>query len=128
MYVFLSYDAADRATAARLAARLRRSGYNVYPNSDWPSNVTLAIRKADALVVLISPAAMDSPWVPQELNLAITSPKLAGRLIPVVVKPTPTMPWVLKSLAPVTLKSDVAKTARKIGTRLARIKAGPASP
>lgn len=102
MNVFLSYAADDRQTAHALAAALRGAGHDVYPAAHWPDNVEAAVRRADAFVVLLSAAAVGSPFVDQEIRLALVSERLANRVIPVVVQPT-RIPWILEKMDPITV-------------------------
>jgi TIR domain len=118
MNVFLSYAHEDRADAQALAADLRAAGLDVYPGSHWPEDPKAAIGRADAFVVLLSPAAIKSPFVDQEIKLALVSAHLADKVVPVVVRAT-TVPWILDEMQPIRL---VPKTPRSATAVLARLR------
>ena len=118
--VFLSYSGADRGVAKKTADHLRKAGvqvwdpeYEILPGSDFNSLLKRALNSAEALVVLISPEAMDSRSVSQEIGFALGAEHLRGRLIPVVIRPTKAAPWILKSLPSVRYKSP-SKAGKQI--------------
>jgi len=110
MKVFLSYSPEDRGLAQRLGDDLRRRGHDVYPAAHWPENVEAAVRRADAFVAILSPAAVASPFVQREVSLALVSERLADRLIPVVLQGAE-IPWILEKMAPIS----VGRTLRDLG-------------
>ncbi|MEX5215806.1 MAG: toll/interleukin-1 receptor domain-containing protein [Nitrospiraceae bacterium] len=118
--VFLSYARADRDRAKKLADRLREAGLEVWdpeqellPGSDFASHLKGALDRAEAVVVLISPDAMESRSVSHEIEYALGAKHLRGRLIPVVVRPTKQAPWILNTLQTVRYQ-DADKTSRHI--------------
>ncbi len=122
--VFLSYSGADRGVARKIAEHLREAGvqvwdpeYEILPGSDWSSLLKRALNSAEALVVLISPEAMDSRSVSQEIEYALTAKHLRGRLIPVVIRPTKDAPWILKTLPSVRYQSP-----RKAGKQILELR------
>lgn len=52
------------------------------------------------MIVLVSPAAMKSPWVRKEIQFALGQERFQDRLIPVLVKQTPSenIPRILRTL------------------------------
>lgn len=103
--VFLSYARADRDQARKLAYHLREAGLEVWdpeqellPGSDFTSDLKEALDTAEAVVVLISPEAMESRSVSHEIEYALGAKHLRGRLISVVVRPTKEIPWILNTL------------------------------
>lgn len=118
--IFASYAPEDRVFAHALSSGLLREGYAVYPNGEWPRDVAAAIGSADAMVVLVSRAALASPFVRREIELGITAPNLRGRLFSVVLEATNDAPWILKHLrqfrgskGPSALASSIGKALRK---------------
>jgi hypothetical protein len=88
--VFLSYSRTDASAAANyLYQYLSLRGVDVYRDVDLPvgdsiqDQLTKAIRDADYVVVLISPAYSDSRWTSLEVGQAFRSNK---RVIPVLVE------------------------------------------
>ena len=66
-----------------------------------------------AVVVFISPEAVESRSVSREIEYALGAKHLRGRLIPVVLRPTKDAPWILQSLQPVRYEGP-SKTSQQI--------------
>ncbi len=105
MKVFISHALADRAYAARLAKVLTADGHTVVypgeailPGDNLLEVVARALNEANAMVVLLSPEAMESQWVQNEIEQAIGSFRFRDRLIPVMLRKTPKYPWILREL------------------------------
>ena len=105
MKVFISHAQQDRTLADDLAARLSDAGYEVWraeeqllPGENWALKIGQALEESDAMVVLVSPESVRSQSVREEINYALGSPNYAGRVIPVLVRPTAEMPWVFRKL------------------------------
>jgi hypothetical protein len=103
--VFLSYARSDQQWARRLSAYLDAAGFQVFdpadellPGDNWSLEIGKALDTSDAMVVLISPAGVSSPWVQREIQYALGSERFQDRLIPVEVEPTKDFPWVLNHL------------------------------
>src|SRR5258708_25936789 len=86
--VFLSHDSADAEDARRirnlLADRLRIRLFleeDVNFGENWESKLRKALRDADVLVALLTPHAIDSTWVLQDVGAAWA---LGKPIIPVV--------------------------------------------
>ncbi|MEV0604127.1 toll/interleukin-1 receptor domain-containing protein [Streptomyces sp. NPDC050315] len=89
--VFLSYSRKDTALARRLVDRLQgRVGevwvdwQDIKPSTQWREELSEAIRSSDALVVLVSPHSLRSPYCWDECKQAIA---LGKRILPVIVSP-----------------------------------------
>src|SRR5437899_12700419 len=105
--IFLSHAQSDRRLAKILAKDLSAAGLEVWfdaeevpPGHNCAREAANALEKSDAMVVIVSPAAARSTWVRREVEFALGSPRYAGRLIPVVAKPTDEMAWILNRLRP----------------------------
>ena len=103
--VFLSYAQSDGSWARELSGHLEAAGFRVLdpvgqllPGDNWSLEIGKALDSSQAMVVLISPAAVRSPWVQREIQFALGSEKYQDRLIPVEVDPTNDFPWVLRHL------------------------------
>ena len=123
MRVFISYSDEDRRWANQIAARLKQAGLHVWdpeselaPGDNWPLEIGKALASAEAMIVLMSPAAADSRMLQEEVSYALGSKKFKNRLIPVIVKPTSKMPWILKKLNPE--RGDPAAVSARIIHRL----------
>lgn len=81
-HVFISYARADAAFALRLGADLKSKGANVWldqldirPGQQWDREIELAVTAASALLVILSPAAVDSNNVMDEVAFALDEHK-----------------------------------------------------
>ena len=70
------------------------------------------------MVVLVSPQAAESDSVRREIEYALGAARYAQRLIPVVVRPTNKLPWILEQLQMVPLNNNIERAAREIVKRL----------
>jgi hypothetical protein len=124
MNVFISHAEKDRSFARSLAKALVRAGVQVWepggvePGKNWAIEMGKALERADAVIVLLSPAASASESVQREIEFAISSPQFKSRLIPVLVKPTRKVPWILQELPQWLEVSDPAAAARKVVEQL----------
>ncbi len=124
MKVFLSYADSERDLARELADRLTGAGVQVWfdereiaAGENWAEAVQRALEDASALVILLSPAAVQSRWVRREIEYALGSPRFEGRVVPVQVHPTRKAPW-MRHLRAVQAKRDLDETAREIVSAL----------
>jgi predicted ATPase len=92
-YVFLSYASADRERALQIADLLEARGVSVWIDrksiaggTSWSAEIVRGIEECMALVVLCSTAAMASPNVQQELQLAWEHRKA---ILPLLLDKTP---------------------------------------
>jgi hypothetical protein len=118
MKIFLSYASEDRELVQHVARSLRQVGHDVYPTADWPQDVGAALNRADAFVVMLSPAAVRSPFVNQEIRLALISERLENRVIPVVLKSSTQVPWILQTMRPIKASEKPTAVAKAIKERL----------
>jgi len=93
--VFLSYSHRNRRVATRLEAELEARNVHVYrdvtslqPGEEWESALSRAVRSADCVMVLVSPAAAASDWVQREVNWAKAELEAGGlveRIVPLML-------------------------------------------
>ena len=75
-YVFLSYSRDDREYALRLKRHLGGCGIRAWMDDDvrtgeqWRQVIDDRVRRSAAVIVVMSPNALVSPWVERELNQA----------------------------------------------------------
>lgn len=115
MKVFLSYAKADEKLARRIADGLAQAGLSVrdyrreiLPGDLWAEKAARVLRESDAMVVLLTPNAIDSDWVNWEIEYALGNPAFKNRLVPVIVGPPDripkqSIPWILWELQTVNL-------------------------
>jgi len=84
--VFISYSAADKATAERVCAALEQAGIscwiaprNIEPGTDYPTALVAAIRSVSVLVLILTESAAASPHILSEVGHAFSGKK---RIIP----------------------------------------------
>ncbi len=128
MQVFISHAHSDRALAKALASELEKRGLSVWRNEAdlLPGdNVWLrtgeALKKSEAMVVLVSPESMRSEWVRHEIEYALGNQKYESKLFPVEVRPTPSMPWILREFKIFNAKQGVAKIGEAIAGALKQV-------
>ena len=128
MRVFISHSYEDKRWADQIAAKLKQAGLYVwdpeaelFPGDNWHLEIGKALAAAEAMIVLMSPAAAESKMLREEISYAIGSKKFKDRLIPVIVRPTSKMPWILKTMNPE--KGDPAEVSKRIIRRLKMSKA-----
>jgi len=123
--IFLSYAQEDSPVAAALGRELTKAKIQVWnpsqevePGENWSLKIGEALERADAVIVLFSPNSGRSPWIQREIEYALTSPRLEGRLIVVEVKPTKHMPWILRKLQPIRLYESPTKARKSLLSRV----------
>lgn len=129
--VFLSHVPSDGVWARELSQQLAAAGIRVvdpiselFPGDNWSLEIGKALDESEAMVVLISPEAVKSNWVLNEIQYALGSEKFQNRLIPVAVKPTEDFPWVLRRLQwvggnPAEAGQRIAKILEEVGNHKA---------
>ena len=110
MKVFISRSHADAPLAGRVSEGLRREGLDVcdpaldhLPGDNWAANVGRALEESEAMVVLLTPAAVDSPHVMREIEYALGAQNYSNRLVPVVVGDpervsAENIPWIVRGM------------------------------
>ena len=126
--VFLSYADRDDKVAQALRIELEKGGFEVWdpvarltPGDNWALEQGKALQDAEAIVVLLSPAALASDHVKREIDYALGEPRFKGRLIPVVVRPVKEIPWILETLQVLRIDADLGRGSRRVLEALKRI-------
>jgi hypothetical protein len=107
--VFLSYSSAQREEAKAIAMALRNARFDVFfdaselpPGGDYNARIGAAMRKADAVVFLLTPEFVrEGAYTRTELAISEKQwPSPVGRVLPVVLKQTDLsgIPTYLKSV------------------------------
>ncbi|MEA3345008.1 MAG: toll/interleukin-1 receptor domain-containing protein [Chloroflexota bacterium] len=114
MKVFISHTQHDDVLARKIADALQESGLDVWddryimPGDNWAEKVSQALEESQAMVVLISPEALQSKWVRREIEYALGKKDYSRKLIPVFVGPRDSIPeekvpWILRRLKTIEL-------------------------
>jgi TIR domain len=115
MKVFISHARKDIALVRKVASALKASGFEVweedqeiFPGENWAEKVAQALKECEAMVVLLTPEALSSSWVQDEIFYALGQASYAHRLIPVFVGspeqiPQEKIPWILRHLKGINL-------------------------
>lgn len=96
--------------------KIRDPRSDVVPGENWSLEAGKALESANALILLVSPAAIKSESFRRETEYALGSKRFRDRLIPVIVKETPELPWILRHLNPE--KGDPSRVSKRILKRL----------
>jgi len=131
MRVFLSYAGEHRAVADSLALRLRQDGHSVFFDRDelpaaesFDNRIRKGLRRSDLLVFLISPESVATgAYAVTEMELAREHwPNPSGRVLPVMVAPTPydQIPGYLKAVTVLEPKGNVEADVASAVERLAQ--------
>jgi hypothetical protein len=119
--IFLSHARKDEALARQLRERLTGAGFVVWssdekiaPGDNWAKKIGGALEKSDLKVFLLTPKAMASDVLRQDIEFALGSRKYANRVFSVFVGPTRNipedMPWIL-----LKFPSHQIESARDLG-------------
>jgi hypothetical protein len=118
MKVFISYSSKDEALATKLVDSLETAGLDawygkreVLPGDNWAEKTANGLRESDAMVVLVTPDALNSDAVQHNISYALGEKSFSNRLIPVIVGDsedftTERIPWILRRLKTVKLSKD----------------------
>ena len=96
-HIFLSYAHEDRPRVDSFVDLLRQKGWEVYVDDQirgghqWPDELHKAIRTSHAFVVMLSPDAMHSQHILNEINVALGTNRA---IIPVMLEDTVLTPGV----------------------------------
>ncbi len=125
MNVFISYSHADKKWADALRSGLTDEGFEVTvpgddiePGENWHLEIGKALDRANAMVVLLSPDSIESRYIRAEIEYALGSPNFRDRLIPLLVKPTDDVPWILRKQQFIRATKDMDETVHRVAEAL----------
>ena len=125
MNVFISYSQADKKWADVLRSGLAEAGFvvsdpvgDVCAGENLHLEIGKALARADAMVVVLSPDSAASSFVRAEIEYALSSPQFRDRLIPVLVKPTEDIPWILRKQQFIRATKNVDETVHRVAGAL----------
>ena len=92
MKVFVTHAESDELLAREVVRALGQAGLEVwdeavevYPSDNWAKVIGEALEQAEAMVVLLTPEALDSTRVVRDIQFALTKITFKDRLISVLV-------------------------------------------
>lgn len=101
--VFISYSRNDSQFVSRLARNLEAAGLAVFfdqlidAGASWADTLSKAIESARYLLVVLSPEALTSQWMRQEMIVGLQREAQGKtRVIPLMVRPCK-LPWLLST-------------------------------
>jgi len=131
MKVFISHSHTNEPLAREVTAALQNSGLEVwddekeiFPGDNWAEKVAQALREAEAMVVLLTPDALNSNWVQHDIDYALSERRFRNRLVTVLAGPSEKLPedkipWILRRLKFINLadngkKEDIEQIAQAL--------------
>ncbi len=123
--VFISYSRVDSAAIDHLQAELISYGFATWVDRQhleggdvWAAGIERAIQGCDVVVVGLSPDAVASPWVTNELFYAHN---LKKQIIPVVIRPVESIPLLLSAMQFIDMQADESQGLQQLRLRLLRL-------
>ena len=118
MKVFISHSDHDEALASEIVSSLEAAGLEVWydrreiiPGDNWADRIARALGEANAMVVLVTPSALESNQMQRDIDYALTQKRFKGRLIPVLAGDSRqfqgwSIPWIFEHLPIISLKGN----------------------
>ena len=115
MKVFISYASTDEVLASKLVQSLEAAGLDAWyqkreimPGDNWAEKIAQGLKESNAMVVLLTPDALESDAVQSSISYALGEKAFQNRLVPVLVGDSDKLasdrlPWILKRLKTITL-------------------------
>jgi hypothetical protein len=121
--VFVSHSDQDRELVGELCGVLDRHGVPFwYARRDlrgakiWHDEIGAALARCDWLLVVLSPASVESMWVRREVQYALRSPRYDGRIVPIVAASCDVdrLSWTLGGFQMITPGEDRTEAYRQL--------------
>ena len=131
MKVFISHSSKDEALASKVVSYLEQAGLDVWydereimPGDNWADKVAQGLRESEAMVVLLTPSAMESDFMRRDIDYALTQKRFKGRLVPVLAGDSQrfqgiSIPWIFDHLPVISLTEN--DTSDKDFDRIAQV-------
>jgi hypothetical protein len=112
--VFVSHSHRDRDFAARLTRVLRKhkirywySPKHIVGAAQWHDEIGKALARCDWFVIILTPNAVNSPWVKRELLYALNDARYQEHIIPLLVRPCAhaRLSWTLQQIEAVDFRA-----------------------
>lgn len=117
MKVFISHAPENEGLARKLGKALKGAGWDVWddeqilPGDNWAEKIGQALEESQAMVVLLTDAALSSSNVHWEIGYALGEKRFKNRLIPVVFGSEDNIskhnfPWILSHMKMIKLSES----------------------
>jgi len=123
-YIFVSYSHADMKEVFRIIKQLNASRYRIWfdegiePGNEWPEVVGRAVLGCSQCIVFMSPTAVDSRNVRNEINLATSADK---NIIVIYLKSTSLSEGLLLQIGTVQYYNKFEMVDREFIDKLKRV-------
>ena len=111
--IFISYSRIDSRFVDQLEGDLKKHGLslwidrsNLQGGQDWVEMIQSAIKGCQILILILSPDAVNSPWVQKEYRYALEQGKI---VIPIICRPGFSLPVDLASIQTIDFYRDYSK-------------------
>ena len=91
---FISYSSYDRKEAFAIKELLETSHikvwmdfFDIQTTAELRQELKTKVEQAEIFCLLLSPTAVESPWVNQEIEIAIAAAKRGLRILPIILRP-----------------------------------------
>ncbi len=121
--VFISHSDQDREFVVELCGVLDRHGIPFwYARRElrgakiWHDEIGAALGRCDWLLVVLSPASVESMWVRREVQYALRSPRYDRRIVPIVAEPCEIdrLSWTLGGFQMITCSENPTEAYRQL--------------
>jgi hypothetical protein len=125
MKAYLSYALPDRDVAREIVDGLRGSGHKIWfdefeltPGPGSRKEIETALDASNVMIVLVSPASMESKEVRRDIDHALLSKNFENRVLPVYLKPVRDVPWFFRTLSAVEVGTNLDTAIQEIKVKL----------
>jgi hypothetical protein len=107
MNIFISHAPSNELLARHVANALRKAGFQTWdqtqilPGDNWAAETGRALERANAMLVLLTPAALQATNVQGDVSYALGQLSYKNRVVPVLAAdpgevPLDEIPWILR--------------------------------
>ena len=115
MKVFITHSHGNRPLVRQVVKTLKQAGldvwddeYDTYPSDNWAKETGEALERSDAMVVLVTPDALDSVIVHRDISFALSNFQFEYRVFPVLVGVDRSVAikkfgWIMRHIDPIIM-------------------------
>jgi TIR domain len=116
--LFVSHSTQDNAWCREMVTALKGAGYDVWYDEQgltggavWIETLQREVQSRDVFVIVLTPEAWASPWVQEEVRLALSTQRT---ILPVMLKPTPVAGFLMTRQWVNAAEVDAATGAQRV--------------